>query len=85
MATIQTRVTEELKTQAEALFSDMGLGLSDAIRMFLQQSINEGGMPFRPRARVPNAETIAAMEELNRGGGETFANAEDLFASWEKL
>jgi antitoxin component of RelBE/YafQ-DinJ toxin-antitoxin module len=37
--------------------------------MFLQQSVNEGGIPFQPRGKRPNAETIAAMEELERGGG----------------
>lgn len=49
--TIQTRVSDHLKKEAEALFANMGLGLSDAIRMFLQQSVNEGGIPFQPRAR----------------------------------
>ena len=87
--TIQTRVSSELKQQAEAVFASIGLGVSDAIRMFLQQSINEGGIPFKPRvkrhSRIPNAETIAAMEELDRGEGEVFENVEDLFASWRKL
>ena len=87
--TIQTRVSSELKQQAEAVFASIGLGVSDAIRMFLQQSINEGGIPFKPRVkrhpRIPNAETTAAMEECDRGEGEVFKNVEDLFASWEKL
>jgi DNA-damage-inducible protein J len=83
--TIQTRVSGELKHEAENLFAGMGLGLSDAIRMFLQQSINEGGIPFQPRAKRPNIETIAAMEELNRGEGEVFDNPDDLFVSWRKL
>lgn len=83
--TIQTRVSGELKHEAEALFSSMGLGLSDAIRMFLQQSINEGGIPFQPRAKRPNAETISAMEELARNEGEYFQNIEDIFDNWRKL
>lgn len=83
--TIQMRISGDLKHEAEALFASMGLGLSDAVRMFLQQSVNEGGIPFQPRAKRPNAETIAAMEELNRGEGKRFDNIEDLFASWRKL
>ncbi len=83
--TIQMRISGELKHEAEALFASMGLGLSDAVRMFLQQSVNDGGIPFQPRAKRPNAETIAAMEELDRGEGESFDNIEDLFASWRKL
>lgn len=83
--TIQMRISANLKHDAEALFASMGLGLSDAVRMFLQQSVNEGGIPFQPRAKRPNAETIAAMEELERGEGERFDNIEDLFASWRNL
>lgn len=83
-STIQTRVSGELKQQAEALFAQMGLGLSDAIRMFLQQSINEGGIPFKPHAKIPNAETIAAMQELDNGGGKRFSSSKELFDSWDK-
>jgi DNA-damage-inducible protein J len=67
-ATIQTRVSGEMKQQAEALFASMGLGLSDAIRMFLQQSINEGGIPFKPRAKeLLNEQTRKIrIEKLNQ-------------------
>ena len=58
--TVQARVTAELKSDAEAVFSAMGLKTSDAIRLFLQQSVNTGGLPFQPKAKVPNTETIAA-------------------------
>lgn len=83
--TIQMRISGDLKHEAEALFASMGLGLSDAVRMFLQQSVNDGGIPFQPRAKRPNAETIAAMEEAERGEGEYFNTPEELFASWDKL
>lgn len=55
--TIQSRVSPELKKQAEAVFAALGLSTSDAIRMFLQQAVNIGGLPFQPTARRPNAET----------------------------
>lgn len=77
---IQTRVPAAFKKQAEALFASMGLNLPDAIRVFLQQSLNEGGMPFQLHAKIPNAETIAAMEELDRGGGKRYAS----FEEWRK-
>lgn len=69
-AVIQARVSGILKQQAEQLFAGMGLSLSEAIRVFLQQSVNERGLPFQPRAgKIPNAETLAAMEEIDNGGG----------------
>lgn len=82
--TIQTRVSPTLKKEAEDLFAQMGLNMSDAIRMFLQQSVNVGGIPFTPRAKRPNAETIAAMEEAESGGGTLYSNADELFASWRE-
>lgn len=81
---VQARVSEALKQQAEQVFAGMGLSISEAVRVFLQQSVNEGGLPFQPRAKIPNAETIAAMEELDRGGGTRYNNLEDLFKSWRE-
>lgn len=81
--TIQSRVSPELKQQAEAVFSALGLSTSDAIRMFLQQSVNVGGLPFQPVAKRPTKDTLAAMEELENGSGQVFRSAADLFADWK--
>ena len=53
-----------------------------AIRLFLQQVVNSGGLPFQPTARRPNAETRAAIHELENSGGQVFQTAEELFADW---
>ena len=47
--TVQSRVTPDLKAQAEQVFSGMGMSTADAIRIFLQQTVNDGGLPFQPR------------------------------------
>lgn len=67
---IQVRVPAETKAMAEEIFAAMGMKMGEAIRIFLQQTINSHGLPFQPAAKMPNAETIAAIEELKRGGGE---------------
>lgn len=82
--TVQIRVTRELKEQAESVFKAMGLKTSEAIRLFLQQVVNSGGLPFQPTAKQPNAETLEAMEEIANGGGERFKNTDDLFKSWDE-
>lgn len=81
--TIKSRVSPELKEQAEVLFAALGLSTSDAIRMFLQQSVNTGGLPFRPTTKRPNADTLEAMAEIENGGGEVFQTTAELFASWK--
>ncbi len=85
-APIQVRIDHNLKKDAENIFHSMGLKMSDAVRMFLAQSVNEGGLPFTPRAFVPNDETLHAIEEIgtNKTKEVTFDNADDLATQWEK-
>ena len=80
--TVQARINPDLKEQADALFAALGLSTADAIRLFLQQSVNAGGLPFQPSVKRPNADTLAAMAELEQGGGQRFQSTTDLFADW---
>lgn len=45
-STFQMRINPEVKERAEAIFQRCGLSLTDAINVFLQQSMNAGGLPF---------------------------------------
>lgn len=65
-ALIQVRVDDSLKKDADALFSDLGLDTPTAIRIFLKQAIKRNGLPFDVAQPIPNAETIAAIEEAER-------------------
>ena len=49
---IQVRVDPALKAEAEQLFSDIGLDMPTAIRLFLKQSVVNNGIPF-PLERDP--------------------------------
>lgn len=76
---VQARVSDELKEEAEIVFSAMGMTTSDAIRIFLQQTVNIGGLPFRPIARAPNHQTISAIKEASTKAGKTYDHPHDLF------
>jgi DNA-damage-inducible protein J len=69
-ASINVRIEPALKERAEQIFAALGVSTSDAIGMFLRQVVLRRGMPFD--LSIPNAETIAALEELDRGGGQVF-------------
>lgn len=43
---IQVRIDNDLKAKANQIFSDLGLDISSAIRMFLKRSVLENGIPF---------------------------------------
>ena len=43
---IQIRVEDNLKMKAAQIYSDLGLDISTAVRMFLKWSVMENGIPF---------------------------------------
>ena len=51
-STFQVRMDSDLKTQVEALYKSLGTSFAEAVRIFAQQSLREGGMPFRPTLKT---------------------------------
>ena len=74
--TIRARVEPELKSEAEAILKEVGLSSSEAMRLFLYQIVRHRGLPFE--VRIPNAETLAVIEELEAGKGVSVNSLEDL-------
>ena len=62
-ANLNIRIDPETKSQAEILFSNFGLTVSDAVNVFLHQSILYGGIPFE--LKIPNKETLDVLKEVN--------------------
>lgn len=85
MTTINIRVDEDVKKQANDLFEDLGLDMSTAMNMFLRQAIRYGGIPFE--IKRPNAETLKAMEEADqiRAGALKAKKYTDVKAMFEEL
>jgi DNA-damage-inducible protein J len=75
---LHVRVEDELKARANKTLHKMGLDLSTYIRMSIVRMIEEKAIPFH--VRVPNAETVAAMKELERGEGKSFSSVSALMA-----
>ena len=61
MAQINFRIDDETKRAAEALFKSLGLTMSSAITVFLNQSINERGIPFKVHAPDPSARPVSEL------------------------
>ncbi len=59
------------KEQAKAIFKEYGMGLSDAINIFLTQSVEARGIPFEiklpKQPHTPNAKTIQVIEDARAG------------------
>jgi DNA-damage-inducible protein J len=72
-ASVNARIEPAVKKKAERIFADIGITASDAVGMFYRQVVYRRGLPFD--VRIPNATTVAALEELARGQGEVFAGS----------
>jgi len=63
-ASMYIRIDPEVKSDVENIYAQYGMSITDAINVFLYTSRNRGGLPFDLRQSVPNAETIAAIKEV---------------------
>jgi len=66
----------QMKEQAKSIFKKYGVSLSDAINMFLAQSVMERGLPFD--MKIPNDETIKAIEDARDGINSDTVSLEEL-------
>ena len=62
-STINVNVDSKLKKEATEILNDLGLNMSVAINMFLNQVVKRGGIPFRVTNKKPNKELLEALEE----------------------
>ena len=69
--TYHFRINPEVRAQVEAVYAKSGLSFTQAINVFIQQSLDAGGFPFPVSAE--NAELVKAeamkrlMKELELG------------------
>lgn len=80
MTTLNIRIDQNIKTKANKTLSSLGLDMSTAVKLFLNQVITENGLPFTPtknpakiRARW-DKEVAQALKT-----GKTYKNARELF------
>jgi DNA-damage-inducible protein J len=79
--TLHIRVEPSVKQKAEKTLRELGLSITDAINVFLNQVILQDGIPFEIKKPRFNQTTIEAMEDAknNRNLSEAFDTVEDLF------
>ena len=77
---VRARINAQVKERAAKVLADMGLSVSDAIRLLLVRVAADKTLPFEIEA--PNAETRAAMAEVEQGSGKSFDSVAELMADW---
>ena len=79
---VHVRVDERIKEEATEALAAMGLSVSDAVRVLLTRVAAEKALPFE--VKVPNATTIAAMQEARKISKARFKSADELMRDLEK-
>lgn len=75
---VRARIETGLKKEATVVLAAMGLSVSDAIRLMLVRVVSDKALPFD--VRIPNAETQAAMRDIQDGKVTRFDSVEALMA-----
>jgi DNA-damage-inducible protein J len=80
MSTLSIRIEEKTKQEATKTLAALGLDMSSAVKMFLNQVVIEQGIPFKP-SRNPGLIKAEWDKEaaLALKYGKRYTNAEDLF------
>jgi len=78
-ATIRTRIEPNLKSEVEAILSELGLSASETVQLLYRQIKLQRGLPFD--VRIPNALTVRTLNASKAGKQvKRFGSKKELYA-----
>ncbi len=80
---IRSRIDPAVKLEAVHLFGKMGLSISEAIRLFVYQSVADKRIPFS--INFPNQVTLSALKDAELGIDLEKTNLTQLRKDWKKM
>lgn len=76
------RLDPALKQEGTEILESVGLNFADGVKLFLKQMVNRGEFPLE--LKTPNAETRAAIDELESSGfSDSYNSLEELSEKFE--
>ena len=79
---IRSRIDSAVKLEAAHLFEKIGLSLSEAIRLFVYQSVAEKRIPFS--INLPNKVTQETLNSADIGENLEKTSLDQLRSDWKK-
>jgi DNA-damage-inducible protein J len=77
-AIIRARIEPELKAEAETIFNELGLSITEAITLFYRQVQLARGLPFE--VRIPNQTSLQTFQDTDEGRNLVQSeNAQEMF------
>jgi DNA-damage-inducible protein J len=84
-ALVQTRIDPVVKEKAATVLEEVGLTVSDAVRIMLTRTANEGALPFDLSPDAAHDRWFQAKIQEALTGLEGGSNAEIGEAEWKKI
>lgn len=80
---VSFRIDSDLKKQFEEFCDDVGLTMTTAFTVFVKRALREYRIPFDVAGDIPNEETLAAFDEVERmiqdpTLGKTYTSAREM-------
>ncbi len=84
--TLHIRVKPDVKARAEETLNYLGLSITEAVNVFLNQVILNDGIPFKIEKPRYNKETLQAIEDVKNGKNlsKAFDTVEEMFKELDK-
>lgn len=84
--TLHIRVEPGVKEKAEETLNYLGLSITEAVNVFLNQVILQEGIPFKIEKPRYNKETLQAIEDVKNGKNlsKAFDTVEEMFEELDK-
>ena len=83
---LHVRVEPRVKKQAEKTLNDLGLSITEAINVFLNQIILNDGIPFEIKKPRFNKETEQIIDDVKNGKNlsKNFDSVDEMFEELDK-
>ena len=83
------RMNKQKKNNLEDLYGSLGMTLAEAVNIFFEKSLMEGGIPFDVRIPRYNKDTEAAIQETRdimsgKVSAKSYASSKELFAELDE-
>lgn len=83
------RMNKQKKTSLEDLYGSFGMTLAEAVNIFFEKSLMEGGIPFDVRMPRYNKETEEAIQEARdiiagKVSAKSYSSSKELFAELDE-
>lgn len=83
------RMNKQKKVSLEDLYGSLGMTLAEAVNIFFEKSLMEGGIPFDVRMPRYNKETEEAIQETRdiisgKISAKSYSSSKELFAELDE-